>query len=148
MLRSRITVGLLAATFAFAARASDIYKCVGSEGRTAFQDSPCAGSTTGGKLIVHPNVVVPIDQSASISASQAISDRVSARRRAADDAALRDRMLQEAAAPPPIAQAPQDQAYYYGYAPNAFLPRVKHRTERAPRPENRSHVPVEERKRR
>jgi len=145
---SRVAIGLFAVTFACVGGATDIYKCVGREGRTAFQDSPCEGTATGEKLIVHPNVVVPIDQSESISASRAISERVSARRRAVEDAEFRERMVQQAAAAPPPPQPSQEPAYFNDYAPYAYFPPVRQRTERVPRPQTRSHVPVEERKRR
>ncbi len=145
---SRVAASLLIAIFAVTARASDIYKCVAPDGRTSFQDSPCVANTTGDRLTVHPNVVVPIDQSAAIIASQAISDRVSARNRAADNAALRERMLREASMGPPVQQPVAEPPYFYDYAPYAYFPRVKPRSDRAPPVNVRSHVPVEQRKRR
>jgi len=149
MSTSRVAVGLLAATFAVTAGATDIYKCVARDGRTSFQDSPCAADTTGDKLLVHPNVVVPIDQSASIVASQAISDRVSARMRIAEDAMLRERMQREASSgPPEQPQVLEDAPYFYGSAPYAYSPRVKHRSDRAPPISVRSQIPVEERRKR
>jgi hypothetical protein len=144
---SPIAAGVLAATFAFTAGATDIYKCVASDGRTAFQDSPCEGNMTGDKVTLHPNVVAPIDQSASIMASQALSERMYARRRA-EDAEVRDRMQREASMGPPVEQQIYEPPYYAAYATYAYVPRAKHRNDRTPTVNVRSHVPAEQRKKR
>jgi hypothetical protein len=124
---------------------ASVYKCVGLDGRTEYQDVPCEGRS-GGEVTINPNVVIPMDQTANLLASREISDRLAARARADADA-LRGPNFEPVLVP---AYSPDDSPlldYYYPIYPQRRRPvlhhlagkRPTHRSVPAPSP----HRPIE-----
>ena len=51
-----------------------VNKCTGPDGRVVYQDAPCAGTGTGGKIELHPGSVVSLPKPAPASADVAASN--------------------------------------------------------------------------
>jgi hypothetical protein len=114
----RTALLFFAGSVAAIAFADDIYRCVGPAGQWEYRDFAC-GEGSGDKISVRPNVVAAIDQSAARRANDELSQRIAARKRAAEDASMRERMMRDASAEPPpiepLAQAPDYPIVGYPY---------------------------------
>jgi hypothetical protein len=124
---------------------ASVYKCVGPDGRTEYQDVSCEGRP-GGEVTINPNVVTPIDQTANLLVNREISARLAARARADADA-----QRGPAFEPPPVpAYSPDDSPlldYYYPSYLQRRRPILRHLADKRPMhrtvPAPTPHRPIE-----